>query len=63
MEDLNKIIQSIGVIGEMTGILFRSLVQTGMSEDIAITLSVKIVGEFIRATTKTDKEKNGNEAE
>lgn len=64
MDDFTKFIQALGVMGEMTAIFYNTLLRAGLSEDVAVTLSAKMVGEFIQVIGKTGKENNNdNETE
>ena len=64
MDDFTKFIQALGVMGEMTAIFYNTLLRAGLSEDVAVTLSAKMVGEFIQVIGKTGKENdNDNETE
>lgn len=64
MDDFTKFIQALGVMGEMTAIFYNTLLRAGLSEDVAVTLSAKMVGEFIQIIGKTGKENNNdNETE
>ena len=56
MEDLSKFIQSVGVMAEMTAIFYNALLNAGLSEDIAVTLTAKMIGEVIRSNGSTKKE-------
>ena len=64
MDDFTKFIQSLGVMGEMTAIFYNTLLRAGLSEDVAVTLSAKMVGEFMQVIVKNGKENNNdNETE
>ena len=64
MDDFTKFIQALGVIGEMTAIFYNTLLRAGLSEDVAVTLSAKMIGEFIQVIGKNGKENNNdNETE
>lgn len=64
MDDFNKFIQALGVIGEMTAIFYNTLLKAGLSEDVAVTLSAKMIGEFMHVIGKTGNENNNdNETE
>ena len=56
MDDLSKFIQSIGVMAEMTAIFYDALLKAGLSEDIAVTLTAKMIGEVIRSSGTTSQE-------
>ena len=60
MDDFTKFIQALGVMGEMTAIFYNTLLRAGLSEDVAVTLSAKMVGEFIQVIGKTGKENNND---
>ena len=49
MDDLNNFIQSVGVMAEMTAIFYNALLKAGLSEDVAVTLTAKMLGEVIKA--------------
>lgn len=49
MDDLSKFIQSIGVMAEITAIFYNALLKAGLSEDVAVTLTAKMLGEVIKA--------------
>lgn len=64
MDDFTKFIQALGVMGEMTAIFYNTLLRAGLSEDVAVTLSAKMVGEFMQVISKNGKENNNdNETE
>ena len=64
MDDFTKFIQALGVMGEMTAIFYNTLLRAGLSEDVAVTLSAKMVGEFMQVIGKNGKENNNdNETE
>ena len=56
MDDLSKFIQSVGVMAEMTAIFYDALLKAGLSEDIAVTLTAKMIGEVIRLGGTTSQE-------
>lgn len=56
MDDLNSLLQSIGVMAEITAIFYNALLETGLSEDVAVTLTTKMIGEIIKAGGSTKKE-------
>lgn len=60
MDDFTKFIQALGVMGEMTAIFYNALLRAGLSEDVAVTLSAKMVGEVIRIIGKIEKENNND---
>ena len=49
MDDVSKFIQSIGVMAEITAIFYNALLKAGLSEDVAVTLTAKMLGEVIKA--------------
>lgn len=49
MNDLNKLIQSIGVMAEITAIFYNALLEAGLSEDVAVALTAKMISEIIKA--------------
>ena len=56
MDDLNSLLQSIGVMAEITAIFYNALLETGLSEDVAVTLTAKMLGEVIKAGGSEQKE-------
>lgn len=56
MDDLNNFIQSIGVMAEMTAIFYNALLEAGLSEDVAVTLTARMIGEVINAGGSKQKE-------
>lgn len=56
MDDLSKFIQSVGVMAEMTAIFYDALLKAGLSEDVAVTLTAKMIGEVIRSSGTTSQE-------
>lgn len=56
MDNLSNFIQSVGVMAEMTAIFYNALVDAGLSEDIAVTLTAKMIGEVLRSNGSTKKE-------
>ena len=56
MDDLSKFIQSIGVMAEITAIFYNALLKAGLSEDVAVTLTAKMLGEVIKAAGSEQKE-------
>ena len=56
MDDLSKFIQSIGVMAEITAIFYNALLKAGLSEDVAVTLTAKMIGEIIKAGGSEQKE-------
>ena len=64
MDDFTKFIQALGVMVEMTAIFYNTLLKAGLSEDVAVTLSAKMIGEFMQVIGKNGKENNNdNETE
>ena len=45
MDDFTKFIQALGAMGEMTAIFYNTLLRAGLSEDVAVTLSAKMIGD------------------
>lgn len=61
---MDDFIQTLGIMGEMTAIFYKTLLKTGLSEDVAVTLSAKMIGELIHVIGKSGKENNNdNETE
>ena len=56
MEDLSNFIQSVGAMAEMTAIFYNALLDAGLSEDVAVTLTAKMLGEVIKAGGSEQKE-------
>ncbi len=56
MDDLSKFIQSVGAMAEMTAIFYNALLEAGLSEDVAVTLTAKMIGEMIRSGGSKSKE-------
>ena len=56
MDNLNKLIQSIGVMAEITVIFYNALLEAGLSEDVAVTLTAKMISEIIKAGGSEQKE-------
>lgn len=56
MDDLSKFIQSVGAMAEMTAIFYNALLEAGLSEDVAVTLTAKMIGEMIRSSWSKSKE-------
>ena len=56
MDDLSKFIQSIGVMAEITAIFYNALLKAGLSEDVAVTLTAKMLDEVIKAGGSEQKE-------
>ena len=56
MDDLSKVIQSVGAMAEMTAIFYNALLEAGLSEDVAVTLTAKMIGEMIRSGGSKSKE-------
>ena len=56
MDDLNNFIQSVGAMAEMTAIFYNALLKAGLSEDVAVTLTAKMLGEVIKTGGSEQKE-------
>ena len=56
MEDLSNFIQSVGAMAEMTAIFYNALLDAGLSEDVAVTLTAKLIGEIIKFGENKQKE-------
>ena len=56
MEDLNNFIQSVGAMAEMTAIFYNALLDAGLSEDVAVTLTAKMISAVLRSNGSTKKE-------
>ena len=56
MDNLNSLLQSIGVMAEITAIFYNALLETGLSEDVAVTLTTKMIGEIVKDGGSTKKE-------
>ena len=49
MDDLNSLLQSIGVMAEITAIFYTTLLKAGLPDDVVVTLTAKMLGEVIKA--------------
>ena len=56
MDDLNNFVQSVGAMAEMTAIFYNALLNAGLSEDVAVTLTAKMISAVIRSNGSTKKE-------
>ena len=56
MDDLNNFVQSVGAMAEMTAIFYNALLDAGLSEDVAVTLTAKMISEGIKSNGSTKKE-------
>ena len=56
MDDLNNFVQSVGAMAEMTAIFYNALLDAGLSKDVAVTLTAKMIGEVLRSNGNTKKE-------
>lgn len=56
MDALNSFIQSIGVMAETATMLYNALVDAGLSQDVAVTLTAKLIGEIIKFGESKQKE-------
>ena len=56
MDDLNNFVQSVGAMAEMTAIFYNALLDAGLSEDVAVTLTARMIGEIIKAGGSKQKE-------
>lgn len=56
MDDLSSFMQSIGVMAETTAIFYNALLEASLSEDVAVTLTAKMIGEIIKAGGSKQKE-------
>lgn len=56
MDDLSKFIQSVGAMAETTAIFYNALLEAGLSEDVAVTLTAKMIGEMIGSGGSKSKE-------
>lgn len=56
MDALNSFIQSIGVMAETATMLYNALVDAGLSKDVAVTLTAKLIGEIIKFGESKQKE-------
>ena len=56
MDDLTSFIQSLGVMAETATILYNVLLEAGLSEDVAVALTAKLIGEIIKAGGSKQKE-------
>ena len=56
MDDVSKLIQAIGAMAEMTSIFYTTLLKAGLPDDVAVTLTAKMLGEVIKAGGSEQKE-------
>ena len=56
MDDLSNFVQSVGALAEMTAIYYNALLETGLSENVAVTLPAKMIGAIINAGGSKQKE-------
>lgn len=56
MGDLSNFIQSVGAMAEMTAIFYNALLDAGLSEDVAVALTAKLIGEIIKFGENKQKE-------
>ena len=56
MDDVSKFIQAIGAMAEMTSIFYTTLLKAGLPDDVAVTLTAKMLGEVIKAGGSEQKE-------
>ena len=56
MDDLSNFVQSVGAMAEMTAIFYNALLDTGLSEDVAVTLTAKMISAVLRSNGSTKKE-------
>lgn len=56
MDNLNNFIQSVRFTAEVTVIVYNALLKAGLSEDVAVTLTAKMIGEFVKADGNKQKE-------
>lgn len=61
MKNVEEFMNSLGVLAEMTAIFYQALVHAGLSEDIAITLTVKMIHEVAQLTLAKSEGSNGAE--
>lgn len=50
MRNIEEFMNSLGGLAEMTAVFYRALVHSGLSEDVAITLTVKMIHEVAQLT-------------
>lgn len=50
MRNIEEFMNSLGGLAEMTAVFYQALVHSGLSEDVAITLTVKMIHEVAQLT-------------
>lgn len=50
MKNIEEFMNSLGGLAEMTAVFYQALVHSGLSEDVAITLTVKMIHEVAQLT-------------
>lgn len=50
MKNIEEFMNSLGGLAEMTAVFYQALVHTGLSEDVAITLTAKMIREVAEVT-------------
>lgn len=63
MKNIEEFMNSLGGLAEMTTIFYQALVHAGLSEDIALTLTVKMIHEIAVASLMLSKSEDSDESE
>ena len=50
MKNIEEFMNSLGGLAEITAVFYQALVHSGLSEDVAITLTVKMIHEVAQLT-------------
>lgn len=50
MKNIEAFMNSLGGLAEMTAVFYQALVHSGLSEDVAIALTVKMIHEVAQLT-------------
>lgn len=56
MDKIKEFLNSIGVLAEISAIFYKALVASGLPEDVAITLTVKMIHEIARIVLEKKSE-------
>lgn len=56
MDKFKEFLNSIGVLAEISAIFYKALVTSGLSEDVAITLTIKMIHEIAQITLEKKSE-------
>lgn len=61
MKDFEQFMDSLGGLAEMTAIFYEALVHSGLSEDVAITLTIKMIHEVAQLTLSKSEDNDESE--